>query len=147
MTGLGCMVLHHGIPPFEAMPSFFDFSGSHEHLDLVPNVRCMLLAITYKGGFDSPSYDTGSALVELPSLPQCRPMIDEHPYVIRYQLIFGSLLFRGGDYVHAKLFKEGFQLSLRSTGELDWETMVPLLVRLHLLLISRVEFCNNCVMV
>ncbi len=133
MTGLGCTVLHCGIPPFEAMPSFFDFSGSHEHLDLVPDVRCTLLAITHKGGFNLPSYEMGSALVELPSSPQCHLMIDEHPCAIGYPSIFGSLLFKGGDYVHTKLLKEGFQLSLRSTGELDQETMAPLPVRLHLL--------------
>jgi hypothetical protein len=79
MTGFGCTVLHRGIPPFEATPSFFEFSSRHEPFDLVPNSCRALLAIACKGGFDLPSYDTGSTLVELPSLPQRCPTIDEHP--------------------------------------------------------------------
>jgi hypothetical protein len=47
------------------LPRFFEFSGCHEPFNFVPDSHRALLAIARKGGFDLPSYDAGSALVEL----------------------------------------------------------------------------------
>jgi hypothetical protein len=125
------------------MPSFFEFPGHQEPFDFVPNICLALLAITHGGGFDLPSYDMGSALIELPSFPQCRPMINEHPRAIRNPLIFGSL--RGN--VHAKLLKQSFHLSLRSIGELNWKNSGAAVSRpsssFHLWNRSLQHLCND----
>jgi hypothetical protein len=41
------MVLHRSIPPLQAAPSLFDFSGGQEPFDFVPDGCSLLFAVAF----------------------------------------------------------------------------------------------------